>query len=186
MNKSFKSVDEVKKHLDSISEGPASENTQPAGSVWHPQRKFDTTCVKPTGRTPAEDEHCRMVQKKQLEQYPSSANLKILKLGDSVVHKEKEVVMDLKNLKLGQSVVASDLNAEHWIKKIKEIKDLAKTEEDWRALERISSRLHGIVSSILIGPNKSHPDVQKIADAKNEAVQEVDKKMKAAKKAAGY
>jgi hypothetical protein len=85
MNKSFKSVDEVKKHLDSVSEGPAGKNTQPAGSVWHPQRKFDTTCVKPTGRTPEEEEHCRMVQKKQLEQYPASADLKKLKIGETAV-----------------------------------------------------------------------------------------------------
>jgi len=96
MNKSFKSVEEVKKHLDSVSEGPASKNTQPAGSVWHPQRKFDTTCVKPTGRTPEEEKHCRLVQKKQLEQYPASiaGELKKLKLGETIILAEEDTPQD--------------------------------------------------------------------------------------------
>ena len=286
MNKPFKSVDEVKKHLDSISDGPAGKNTQPAGSVWHPQRKYDTTCVKPTGRTPEEEEHCRKVQKKQLEQYPASAKAPtkgkvlwfnkaknygeaksedgetVFILGDSYTGKkplvpDMEIFMEVKkgelfgkqglyshkttakvdpkspadreqykialdtvknpnkallggpsvdearetlkkkfkfsedeikkleaslaSLKLGETkIIASDLNPDHWIQTIKKIKDLAKNEEDWRALERIITRLHGIVQSILIGPHKDHPEVKKIADAKNEAVKEVEKKKKIA------
>ena len=85
MNKGYKSIDEVNKALDSISKGREvrEPNTQPAGSVWKQgQRIYDTVCVKPTGRTPAEEEHCRQVQKKQLEQ---SNAMKKLKLGDSVV-----------------------------------------------------------------------------------------------------
>jgi len=99
----------------------------------------------------------------------------------------KKLEASLADLKLGETkVVSSDFSADHWIQSIKKIKDLAKSEDDWRALERIIARLQGIVASILIGPNKKHPDVQKVTDAKNEAVQEVEKKMKEAKKKAGY
>jgi len=86
MNKGYKSIDEVNKALDSISKGREvrEPNNQPAGSTWRQgQRIYDTVCVKPTGRTPAEEEHCRQVQKKQLEQ--SNAAIKKLKLGDSLV-----------------------------------------------------------------------------------------------------
>jgi hypothetical protein len=86
MNKGYKSIDEVNKALDSISKGREvrEPNTQPEGSTWREgQRIYDTVCVKPTGRTPAEEEHCRQVQKKQLMQ--SNATVKKLKLGESLV-----------------------------------------------------------------------------------------------------
>lgn len=83
-------------------------------------------------------------------------------------------------------IIEADFSADHWIQAINKIRDNAKNETDWRALERVIARIQGIVAGILIGPNKNHPDLQKVADAKNKAVQEVEKKMKDAKKKVGY
>jgi hypothetical protein len=116
MNKGYKSIDEVNKALDSISKGREvrEPNTQPAGSVWKQgQRIYDTVCVKPTGRTPAEEEHCRQVQKKQLEQ---SNAMKNLKLGDSVViaksnsvNVEEEVFITIE----GKKIFVESASAKH-------------------------------------------------------------------------